>query len=160
MLFRKTLSIVLAAVFFACAASFIAVLFYLLQLSSFAFSVLLTASNLNVVALMLLCIILGIVLLACAGRKVRPVQVAVWGAGVLFFSLSFSYQVATVIYNIIIGYAVQLDIFSILMLAGILVSFLAGIAACAFAAALNRRLVKGTLKELPAKARPAEFRWS
>jgi hypothetical protein len=153
---RKTVSIVLASIFFACAASFIAVLINLLQLSAFSFSILLNTANLNALVLLLLCIIVGIVLLACAGRKVRPVAVAVWGAGVLFFSLSFLYEVVTSFYNIIVNNSFgQQSIFSIIALVGIVLSLFAGIIVCVFAAALNRRLVNGTLKALPVKMQQA-----
>jgi hypothetical protein len=154
MLSRKTTSVAMAIVVFVCALALMAVSAYILQ-SNAAQGLITIISNLNaleIVVLALLCAVLGFMLLAFAGRKVKPAPILFWGSGVFFLSFPVA---AVYVYVNLIAPAGKADIFAIIAAIASAISLLAGIAACVFASMLGGHIAKGTLKELPPKVAAA-----
>lgn len=192
MLYRKPVSIVLALLLFACAISFIVfsivgVVNTFKDLGSDpdiqpiiqSLSAELPGDGPNVfmtvllwgmllwrygaaVLLAVMCIVLAILLLVRSGRKVHPMPLAIWGGGVLFFSL------ITAVFCYLKFFPDAADVgytgawpFTIFNLSGpsllgpaitAMVSFIVGVFVCIFASALYRHIRSGTLAPLPEPA--------
>lgn len=147
---KKTVSIVLSVVFFACAISFITVCVYIYSINNDAAALFLNSPIFNMILLpALLCLVSAAVLLACAAGKSRPVAVAVWSAGVLFIS------VINIVYfmGVVFSAGSGVSGFAYLMLVAVasVIAFAAGVCSCIFASSLQRRLLQGVQPELPAE---------
>jgi hypothetical protein len=109
--------------------------------------------------LAVMCIILAAVLLTRAGRKVKPVSLAIWGSGVTFFALltaAFCLQ-NVIIFSIVlqgVDTTAQKPPEFVGLAIAAAAAFIAGAVVCFFASALYRAIGSGTLKELAVRAAP------
>lgn len=188
MLSRRPLSICMALLLFACAISFIvfsalgafSVLgsisslgntpFVQNLISGFSAESALSFLNVTLVGVMfwrvgvvlvlaLMCVILGIVLIARSSRRVNPMPTAVWGGGVLFVSLIVASFCALHSMFSLSHAGDSLQDYVVLLNTGILgsaitavISFIVGIFVCCFASALYRHAKRGQLADLPEPA--------
>lgn len=139
---KKTVSIILSVIFFACAAAVMAVCVYICQNSQDILGLLLGSIIFDLIVILeLACLAATVVMLLSAFRKAGPVAIALWSAGALFVAVPNIFYFITVLSQSG-GTGGEGLLFVILIFVASIITFLTGIFACVFASRLYRAALK------------------